>query len=276
MLLSSVEIKYQLFFFLFATIPFLFACEEITDWELNPEVNGKIVVEGILTDELTNQEIRLSRSFSGLNEQAPVVTNAVVKVSVRDADFFFLPVAETPGLYKSISPFAVAKNLPYILEVSVDGEIYQAKSELSFVAPIPKFTFKTLEGSNWLTLDTVPFYYNANQQSMYDLQIEWSHLTGNSSDRAKRVLYTFNDFAISRLIPATTDTIAFPPGSKVTIKKFGLNEDFADYLRALVIETEWRGGAFYGTPNSLPTNISNDGLGFFSTCAVLVDSLVAE
>ena len=72
------------------------------------------------------------------------------------------------------------------------------------------------------------------------------------------------------------DTIVFPVGSQVAIKKFGLNDDFATYLRSLAIETEWNGNFIYGASANLPTNISNDGLGFFSTCAVVMDTLVAR
>ena len=51
---------------------------------------------------------------------------------------------------------------------------------------------------------------------------------------------------------------------------------FAAYLRALLMETEWQGGAFDEASANLPTNITNGGLGYFAVCGVLADTLVAE
>ena len=42
------------------------------------------------------------------------------------------------------------------------------------------------------------------------------------------------------------------------------------------METEWQGGVYDENSASLPTNISNGGLGFFGVSAVLSDTLLAE
>ena len=50
----------------------------------------------------------------------------------------------------------------------------------------------------------------------------------------------------------------------------------ANYFRSMLMEIEWQGGIFDETPSSLPTNISNGGLGFFGVSAVLSDTLIAQ
>ena len=84
------------------------------------------------------------------------------------------------------------------------------------------------------------------------------------------------DSDISERFPPPRQPVPFPKGSIVLIEKFGLNHDFADYLRALNIETNWNGTFFYSSGSNLPTNIEGGALGFFSTCATVKDTLIAR
>ena len=151
----------------FIMIIFFSSCEETIDWELNPKENGKLVVEAILTDQLTIQEIRLSQSFNNLNGIAPSVNDATVIVSANQSFFQFENDDLEPGLYKSLMPFKVFSNLTYTLEIDWQGNNYSAESELSSVTPIPEITFQRSEDSTNLIFEEVPFIYNANQQSYY-------------------------------------------------------------------------------------------------------------
>lgn len=252
------------------------ACEEAIDWELAPTTNGQLSVEAILTDHFSQQSIRLSKSYDGLNGAVPAVTDALVAVTVNGVMIAFTPDLSVPGLYKSDLPFSVIKDLEYTLTILWKDQLYTAKSQLSSVAPMPAITFRQMGDTDSLTFgDFVPLY-NANQQAMYEMNIDWSHLSNDPKTSAKMFFYTFNTLDVSELVRPVQDTVVFPRGSIIIAKKYGLNDDFAAYLRALAIETNWKGGAFYGASASLPTNISPNGLGFFSTCAILVDTLIAE
>ena len=81
---------------------------------------------------------------------------------------------------------------------------------------------------------------------------------------------------ISEIFRPPKATVVFPRGSVVFRQKYSLHPSFATYLRALLMETEWQGGVFDEASSSLPTNISNGGLGFFAVCAVLSEVVVAE
>lgn len=255
---------------------FLSACEETTAWPLESGENEKLVVEGILTDELIFQNIRLSLSSEELNGVVSGVENASVEVEVNGAVIAFIEDTTTPGLYISEFPFAVLDNLTYRLQIIWQGEQYTAASELSTVAPMPAIRFLPYGGTDSVRFDNFAPLYNANQQAMYEMNIDWSHLTNTDSAAAKLLFFTFKTIDVSSLIRPVQDTVRFPRGSRVIARKYGLNDDFAAYVRALAIETYWRGGIYYGAAASLPTNISNDGLGFFSTCAVLTDTLIAS
>lgn len=255
----------------------MFGCESLTEWPLEVEEREQLVVDAILTDEMTTQEVRLSKTFTDLNTAPAPVENAVVIVTANETRYFFLPTFRDPGLYQSISQFAVLDNLDYHLQISWEGEVFEATSELSEVAPITKITFDPFGQSDSLTVNpSFAPLFNPNQQAMYEVNLDWSNLTELGPNQARLLYYTFKTVDISELARPPQDTIPFPQGTRVEVVKYGLNDEFANYLKSLAIETIWKGGLFYGASANLPTNISNNGLGFFSTCAILRDTVVAK
>lgn len=251
-------------------------CEETTEWQLAPGTNGQLVVEAILTNENKLQEVRLTQTYDDLNGLAPSITDAVVSVEANGVSVDFLPVREKPGCYQSEIPFALIDDLEYTLKIDWQGQQYTARSELAPVAPLPPITFQHYGKADSLAFAEFAPIYNANQQAMYEMQVDWSHLSNDPSDQALLYFYTFSAVDIGSLVRPVRDTVFFPRGSVVIARKFGLSDDYADYLRALVAETEWRGGAFFGASASLPTNLSEGAVGFFSASAIAADTLIAE
>lgn len=254
----------------------LAACEEVTAWELQSGDNGQLVVEAILTDELKTQEVRLSRSYDAIDGQAPSVTDAQVRVCAANTCVNFQASTQEPGLYLSDRAFRVFERLEYRLEIDWQGQQYTAVSEMGVVAPIPLINFVSYGQQDSVTFGEFASIYNPNQQAMYEMNIDWSHLNQEGKNRAKMYFYTFNTIDVSELVRPVRDTVFFPLGSFVTARKFGLNDEYAAYLRALVIETQWKGGVFYSASADLPTNISGGALGFFSACAVEQRTVVAR
>ncbi|MBR9920330.1 MAG: DUF4249 domain-containing protein [Bacteroidetes bacterium] len=254
----------------------LVSCEKSIDWELEGSLAPQLVVEGILTNENIRQEIRLTQTFTDLNGSAPVVDDAVVRVETNGVTYTFDAVPDNPGLYRSAFPFAVVGNLLYRLEIVWQGETYSAVSVLSAVGPIPSVAFIPIANTKQMRLSNFTSTFNPGENAMYQVDIEWPANTTDSITDARLYFYTFNSLHLSQLIPPPKEPVYFPMGSKVIVKKFGLNPAFAEFLRAKNIETDWSGSYFFANPENLPTNISNDGLGFFSTCAVLTDTLIAK
>lgn len=261
---------------LFSLLVLLASCEKSRDWELAPSTEPTLVIEAILTNQDTVQEIRLSQSYTDLNGEPPSVENAIVSVEANGVVYPFATHPLTPGLYRSQVPFAVADHLTYTLTVHWEGKTYEATSELAGVTPIPAISFLPFTNTDSLQLGTFITPYHPDQQSMYEIEIDWTHLSPVEPNRAKLFLYTFKEVHISQFVLPSREVISFPKGSKVSVLKYGLNDEFAAYLRARAIETDWNSNFFYGTSENPPTNISNGGLGFFSTCAVLRETVIAE
>ena len=218
----------------------------------------------------------MTRSFDELNETPSVITDAVVSVNANQREFLFLHDDSNPGVYKSETPFKIVRNLNYQLKIEIDGAVYEAESQLSTVAPMPAIRFRKYRNTDSLIFANFVSPFNPNQDAMYEMNVDWSHLSSDSLTRARIFFYTFSSLDISEIVPPPAEEVAFPRGSIVKAKKYGLNPEFAEYLRAFAIETQWNGPLFYSSGSNLPTNISNGGLGFFSTCAVIEETVIAK
>jgi len=214
-------------------------------------------------------------SYNELNGQAETVSGAQIILFGGNETFTFKEDIDNPGSYLSENAFSASLNTDYVLEINWNGESFTAENKMEQVIPFTKLTFKS-EGIDSLSLAGVPSLYSPHEQSMYEIDIDWSHLIPSDTSRAKLFYYTFNTLDVNEIFRPPKKTVIFPKGSIVIEKKYSLNPEFADYFRALLMETEWQGGVFDEASASLPTNIDNGGLGFFGVCAVLSDTLVAE
>jgi hypothetical protein len=116
---------------------------------------------------------------------------------------------------------------------------------------------------------------------MYEADISWEHIPGfdhpDSVSRVMQKYYTLNTIDVSYVIfPQEKEEVLFPAGSIAIVKKLSLTDEYGAFLRALLAETEWQGSLFEEARGNLPTNISNGGLGYFSACSVIADTLIVQ
>lgn len=254
----------------------IFSCVEETDWTFQPQGNGALVVEAMITDEFKTQEIRLSLTYDNLNDKPLPASAATITVSDGQNNFPFVEDAAEAGKYTSEQPFAAQQNQLYKLEILWDGKTYRAENQMVEVLPFNEMTFDPFGETDSLTVGVVAPEYSQDEQAMYEIDIDWSHISNIDSSHAKLFFYTFSTVDVNQLFSSPKDTVVFPIGSIVIEKKHSLNDDFAAFYRAFAMETEWQGSIYDENSASLPTNISNNGVGFFGVSAVLSDTLIAE
>ncbi|WP_324719609.1 DUF4249 domain-containing protein [Salinimicrobium sp. HB62] len=87
-----------------------------------------LVIEGTITDELSHQEILISRTYK-LGETGPSrESNATVRVTGNSTLYEF--IEEEPGRYLSIQPFRAEQGISYTLEIrTADGKQYSSEPE---------------------------------------------------------------------------------------------------------------------------------------------------
>ena len=126
---KSLYISYS-FVLALAVLLSVASCVEPIEIELD-EPESILVVEGIITDELKQQEIKLSRSFPvDENGPNPVSGAKVIVSSSNGANYTFFE--SEAGTYLSNSAFQVNLGEDYTLEIETEEGVYEstaAKSE---------------------------------------------------------------------------------------------------------------------------------------------------
>lgn len=257
------------------TVFLCYSCEKKSDWSTNTDNHPKLVVQALLTNEYRIQDLRLSLSTNELNQAPTPVEDASVTVSTANNSFQFTHAAG--GRYLSTVPFSVSRGIPHQLTIDWNGVDYLALSTDTTVAPMPPIEFAPIQSDSTLLRinETIPLY-SAFEQSMYQFDIDWRQLTGDSAAIARIYDYTFSDYHINEILPPPKQVVRFPIGTPVIVRKYGLNDAYAHFLMSVLIATEWNGNVFYSSPSSPPSNISNGGLGFFAVSRVLTDTLIAQ
>ena len=258
---------------------FFTSCEEKIDWQLDTENINTIVVDGVITNEVKYQQIRLTKPFISQNDQPIAVSGASVKIVVDNLQVQFNESPENPGYYLSEIPAAASIDKTYELQIQVEDQEYNAETYMVPVIPSGSPAWIYDSNKDLYTIGWPASQYSQFEQAMYEADISWTHLLDSayvdSVSTAKLMYYTFNTIDVSYVIfPQDKEDVYFPQYSKAVVKKYSLTDEYASFLRALLAETEWQGSLFEDARGNLPGNISNGGLGYFSACSVISDTLV--
>lgn len=108
---------------------FLTSCVEYFDPTIDPPEEQPIIIDALLTDELKNHEVTITRAKYiedlGGNE---TIENAEVYMEDNDGTRFLFNHTKN-GLYTSVDMFAGDQNLQYRLVVTIDSEQYLSEYE---------------------------------------------------------------------------------------------------------------------------------------------------
>jgi hypothetical protein len=249
----------------------LSACEKEITWELQSEDLSRVVVDAILTNELRPQEIRLSLSNPGMNQARTPAVNAAVTVSDGSSSWEFMESKEDSGLYLS-EPFQVVIERVYRLRI-----IYQADTIAAEAQSVPVTAM-----DNMLTIhDSIRslnrfVFQGSGQAAMTKVFYDWSEDTAYCNDygsnRAQETFYVLDNVDVNEIFSADRELIWFPAGTQVIRQKFSLAESHQEFLRSLLMETDWSGGIFDVQHGNVMTNLSNGALGYFAVCMVVSDT----
>ena len=258
------------------------SCEKRINWDIPDREFNTIVVEATLTNEYKFHNVKLSLPRTDANQQSLPVTGAVVFVSNGTDTLNFSENNDEPGNYSGNQKFAATLNTTYYLSVKYESELYEANAFMIPVIISGRLQYAPVEDSlDYYEITWIAPEYSLEEQAMYEIEIDWTHLVnGNFEDtitKAKLFHYTFNTIDVSYTIfPQDKEKIYFPKWSIIVEKKYSVTDEYASYLRALLAETEWQGSLFEDARANLPTNISNGGLGYFSVCSVVSDTLIVH
>jgi hypothetical protein len=260
----------------------LSACEKQTDWSLQESKLHAVVVDGIITDEVRTQSLRLTYSTDTLNEVPLPVVGAQVIVSSNGNIYQFHESIADPGNYKSDSQFAGLPGQEYSLLVTDSNQVYSAKARMgSGIGNSFTFTYVRNTSTNLFQFNSGPDAYTTLTPAMYELILDWSNVPGYQdadpdSTHARLYYYALTTLDVSELFAPAKEKISFPAGTLIIERRYFLTNEYAAYIRALLLETTWQGGYFSSATANMPTNLSNGAMGYFAASQVTTQIEIAH
>ncbi len=257
---------------LFVLLSFI-SCEEKRQWNTR-ESAPVIIVDALITNEKKNHPIFIYTSQKKLNTSPIAISNAIVKISGSNNEYIFSENPENPGEYISDSAFGASAGISYKLTVEYQDIFDTAEAELVAITPLEQMLVLPYE-------DYFRFHYiESTSPSMLELHYDWSGVpdfcTQYGSCFARETFYTLHNLDVNSIFAPDKQVIHFPEGTKLIRKKYSLSEEHQQFLRAVLMETEWRGGIFDVEPGNIPTNFRHGTRGWFATCMALSDSVIVE
>ena len=257
----------------------LINCEEEIDWDLKTEQQNTIVVEGLVTNEYKIHTIKLTRPVYELNAVPEVITGAIVAVYTHNDTVVFMENTSL-GYYETPREIALASGQQYHLYISIEGTEYHAIDYMPVLFNVNPLTY-VLDSALYKIGYVADEYIMEGQAIMYKVYLDWSHVDGYThlpadSCKAQLNYYSLSTIDINQAINPTKEEIRFPKGTIIIEKQYSLSKLHEDFIRSMLIESEWRGGLFDVEKANVRGNISNGAFGFFGTSAVKVDTILVE
>jgi hypothetical protein len=254
------------------------ACEERINEIINAEQTNLIVVEGVLTNERINHRIMLTLPYSSQNQTVQPVTGAVV--TIRDSDNNQTLLNENPigsGEYYTDSLRAVFGKT-YVLNINYNGIEFTATDSPPAGQQMNQISYSKKADND--------LYYRLNLSSSgsepnyIDHNINWQQTefctNADIECKGRIVHYDLKTIDVQERYAPDKEDFFFPLGSRIIRKKYTVSEQYHEFLRSLLSETEWRGGVFDVERANVPTNLSKGAIGFFAVTTVVSDTVVVE
>ncbi len=255
------------------------SCTEKIDWDLKFHEEELIVVEGRITNELVQHEVKLTWPVYAMNEIPEPVTGATVEISDGRLIHSLREDPSRAGVYLTPAGFFGKVNRGYQLRIGIGDVRITAIAFMRAVTP-----FQSMRP--FIVQDDPPLYevYISNSDdgpAIVRMELDWSHVQGYDTlpageTHALIYHYTLNSVDVNRIFSPDREHVRFPPGTVVFREKESVSKEYEEFLRGVLSETDWRGGVFDVLPGNARTNLSQGGIGYFTAAEVIRDTLVID
>jgi hypothetical protein len=136
-----------------------------------------------------------------------------------------------------------------------------------------ELTYARDDGNGMYYVDWVASAFSLESAAMWELLIDWSHVAGYESldsadNHARMLFYTLPTLDVSEVFAPRMESLFFPAGTVITERRYSLTSAHAEFIRGMLLETNWTGGVFPVAPANVGTNLSDGARGYFGACAV--------
>ena len=258
---------------------FLQGCVKETSWSPKTGVPQQIIVNAIITDEVKTQQIKLSWPVSELNQASKPVTGAGMLISNEDSVWQLSESPPNSGIYNTPPSFFTRLQKNYTLLISLDGMIYTAKTTMIAGSIFRELKYAKNEDNNLFYVDWVANAFSTQETAMWELLIDWSMVPGyehldSLQTHSRMLFYTLPTLDVSEVFAPMMQSVFFPAGTNITERRYSLTPQHAEFIREILLETNWTGGLFTVASANAGTNLSGGAFGYFGACAVTELSVV--
>ncbi len=263
-------------FLLAGAILMAVSCTEKIDWELTYQESELMVVEGKLTNEIKQHEVKLTWPVYEMNGTPDPVRGAQVEIYDGQEMHGLREDPTRPGIYLTSPDFQGKVKQGYQLRIRYGERRITAVSFMDEVTPF--------QNVRLIPVQAEPPLYEAyisdgNGSSIVRMELDWSHLPGydtlpDEENHAVVYHYSLNSIDVNRIFSPDREHVRFPPGTIVFREKESVNRWYEEFLRGMLSETDWRGGVFDVLPGNARTNLTEGAVGFFTTAEVIRDTVV--
>lgn len=253
------------------------SCTEKIDWDLDFQEEELVVVEGKITNEMKRHEVRLTRPLFEINGTPEVISGAQVEINDGRTLHSLSEDPSHPGTYLSEADLSGEVNKGYQLRIGLGNRRYTAIAFMHEVTPFQHMRLIQVQ-------EEPPLYeaYIRNDSegpSIVRMELDWSHVPGYDAlpfeeTHALIYHYTLNSVDVNHIFSPEREHVWFPPGTIVYREKESVSMEYAEFLRGMLSETDWRGGVFDVLPGNANTNLSEGALGFFTAAEVIRDTVI--
>lgn len=221
----------------------------------------RLVVDAWITDLPNEQAIYLSLTSDYFDSFEPTyIDDAIVTLSNRfeSVDLIF----QEKGKYTLPSNWEAMINEDYELEINYGSVIYQSSAKMNVMPEIENVRVEVFEEDSLELYDVYfDFWENEGEGDGY-YGVDYLKGTTNG-DTLFNGDFTNDDFLDGLYFQDVTVTNeGHELGDTVVLELYSIGKDAADYLQAIGNEV-FRQGLFDPAPVNVPSNISNDALGYF-------------
>jgi hypothetical protein len=262
----------------------LTSCEDVVELTV-PQGQPLLAVDGAVTDQAGPYVVKLTKTGPYFeNQTPPPVTGAQLVLTASDGQTETLR-ERSPGVYATSGTLRGRVGSRYTLAIVVEGEQYQAETEIRRAQPIDSLRaeFRLEDGfddEGWYIL------YNgqepAGRGDFYRFKL---YQNGVLRNRAEDLLVRSDELVDGNYLRAfelnePDEDIFFTKGDRVRAEVLSLPADYYYFLNEVATQVN-NGGQFATPPANVRTNVHNlnanstkKAVGYFAGYSVRADSLV--
>lgn len=263
---------------LMAACLLMLSCDKQVDWDLKYQEEDLLVVEGKISSEMKQHEVKLTWPVYEMNGSPEPAIGAQVEIFDGTVAHGLVEDQVRPGIYRTDSLFAAQVNQYYQLRIRHESKRISA---VTFMREVSSFQFMTVYPVQSDPPLLEAYISDSDEPSIVRLELDWSHVRGyeglpDSVTHAVIYHYTLNSVDVNKIFKPSQEHVRFPPGTIVFREKESVNPWYAEFLRGILSETDWRGGMFDVLPGNARTNMEGEAIGFFTAADVLRDTIVID